>query len=199
MKYLGTISDDKDLVTKEYVDDAISIAGGAVPATATPIMDGTGAVGTSTKYAREDHVHPSDTTKADISSTVSNVAYDSTNAKITETINGNTSDVVTVATLSVALGIGDKLNKTNGEETSDLNNCKTAGFYTFTKDASNIPFTSGGGVGGSLLVMRFSSTYIYQVAFANNNSTTSTAAQLRIYARRYYNGTWYEWYKFTLS
>ena len=130
---------------------------------------------------------------------VTNVAYDSTNAKITETINGNTSDVVTVATLSTALGIGDKLNKTNGEETSDLNNCKTAGFYTFTKDASNIPFTSGGGVGGSLLVMRFSSTYIYQVAFANNNSTTSTAAQLRIYARRYYNGTWYAWYKFTLS
>ena len=35
------------------------------PATATPSMDGTGAVGTSTKYAREDHVHPSDTTKVD--------------------------------------------------------------------------------------------------------------------------------------
>ena len=34
-------------------------------ATATPLMDGEGAVGTSTKYAREDHVHPSDTTKVD--------------------------------------------------------------------------------------------------------------------------------------
>lgn len=34
------------------------------PATATPIMDGVGAVGTSAKYAREDHVHPSDTTRA---------------------------------------------------------------------------------------------------------------------------------------
>lgn len=35
------------------------------PASATPKMDGTGAVGTSAKYAREDHVHPSDTTKVD--------------------------------------------------------------------------------------------------------------------------------------
>ena len=30
------------------------------PATAAPLMDGTAAVGTSTKYAREDHVHPQD-------------------------------------------------------------------------------------------------------------------------------------------
>lgn len=28
------------------------------PATETPIEDGTAAVGTSSKYAREDHVHP---------------------------------------------------------------------------------------------------------------------------------------------
>lgn len=33
--------------------------------TATPLMNGTAAVGTSTKLAREDHVHPSDTTKVD--------------------------------------------------------------------------------------------------------------------------------------
>lgn len=42
--------------------------------------------------------------KADKSATVSNVAYDSTNAKITKTINDITSDVVTVATLKTALG-----------------------------------------------------------------------------------------------
>ena len=40
---------------------------GTIPtlATAAPPMDGTAAVGTSTKAAREDHVHPSDTSKAD--------------------------------------------------------------------------------------------------------------------------------------
>lgn len=35
------------------------------PSSSTPVMDGTGAVGTSTDYARADHVHPSDTTKVD--------------------------------------------------------------------------------------------------------------------------------------
>lgn len=43
--------------------------------------------------------------KADKSATVSNVAYDSTNKKITKTINGTTSDVVTVATLKTALNL----------------------------------------------------------------------------------------------
>ncbi len=42
--------------------------------------------------------------KADKTATVSNVAYDSTNKKITKTINGTTSDIVTVATLKTALG-----------------------------------------------------------------------------------------------
>lgn len=33
------------------------------PATASPLMDGTAAVGSSVKYAREDHVHPTDTSR----------------------------------------------------------------------------------------------------------------------------------------
>ena len=42
--------------------------------------------------------------KADKTATVSNVAYNSTSKKITKTINGTTTDVVTVATLKTALG-----------------------------------------------------------------------------------------------
>jgi hypothetical protein len=34
---------------------------------ATPIIDGTAAVGTSTRFARQDHVHPTDTTRAAVS------------------------------------------------------------------------------------------------------------------------------------
>ena len=37
--------------------------GGAPPSVSTPVMDGTGAAGTATPYAREDHVHPSDTSR----------------------------------------------------------------------------------------------------------------------------------------
>lgn len=43
--------------------------GGDVPAAgnASPLMDGTASAGSSTAYAREDHKHPSDTSKADAS------------------------------------------------------------------------------------------------------------------------------------
>jgi hypothetical protein len=43
--------------------------------------------------------------KADKSSTVSNVAYDTTNKKITKTINGTTSDVVKVSTIKTDLNL----------------------------------------------------------------------------------------------
>lgn len=46
--------------------DLYAPAGGSSvdPATAAPSMDGTAAVGSSAKYAREDHVHPTDTSRA---------------------------------------------------------------------------------------------------------------------------------------
>jgi len=42
-------------------------------ADATPVMDGTAAVGTSTDYAREDHVHPTDTSRASSTHTHGNI------------------------------------------------------------------------------------------------------------------------------
>lgn len=48
-----------------YDTEWVNQSAGVDPATATPLMDGTGAVGSSAKYAREDHVHPSDTAKQD--------------------------------------------------------------------------------------------------------------------------------------
>lgn len=46
--------------TSDLTNDSGYITSSSVPsaATATPIVDGTAAVGTSVKYAREDHVHP---------------------------------------------------------------------------------------------------------------------------------------------
>lgn len=49
------------------------------PATSAPIMDGTAAVGSSAKYAREDHVHPTDTSRQE-------TLVSGTNIK---TVNGN--------------------------------------------------------------------------------------------------------------
>jgi hypothetical protein len=43
-------------------------------ASATPLMDGTAAVGSSAKYAREDHVHPSDTSRVPTTRKINNKA-----------------------------------------------------------------------------------------------------------------------------
>lgn len=64
-----TIYNDGQTVTT-YSVARMGIDGVGTPGTQTPYMDGTGAVGTSTNFAREDHVHPSDTSKLDASSFV---------------------------------------------------------------------------------------------------------------------------------
>ena len=57
------------------------------PASTSPKMDGTAAVGTSAKYAREDHVHPTDTSRAAANHTHSSNDITALNAsKLTGTI-----------------------------------------------------------------------------------------------------------------
>lgn len=53
--------------TSDLTNDSGFITASAVPdpSSAAPAMDGTGAAGSSTDYARADHVHPSDTAKQD--------------------------------------------------------------------------------------------------------------------------------------
>lgn len=53
------LTNDSGFITSADVPE------GASASTATPLMDGTAAVGTSTAFARGDHVHPSDTAKVD--------------------------------------------------------------------------------------------------------------------------------------
>lgn len=47
--------------------------GQGAPGSATPLMDGTASVGTANAYSREDHRHPSDTTKLSVSALSSTV------------------------------------------------------------------------------------------------------------------------------
>ena len=57
-------------VTQQYALTPVSLfgGGGGTPGTANPLMDGTAAPGTATPYSREDHVHPSDTSRAPLAS-----------------------------------------------------------------------------------------------------------------------------------
>ena len=54
------LTNDSGFITKDQVPE------GAVASNTTPKMDGTAAVGVETAFARGDHVHPSDTSKANI-------------------------------------------------------------------------------------------------------------------------------------
>ena len=49
--------------------------GTGAPGTATPLMDGVAAVGTANAYAREDHVHPTDTSRAAAADILNKVLY----------------------------------------------------------------------------------------------------------------------------
>ena len=79
--------------------------------TATPSMDGTGSAGTASTYARGDHTHPADTSKADVSSTVSNVSFNTSNNKLFKTINGTTTEVVQFETVATTGDYADLDNK----------------------------------------------------------------------------------------
>lgn len=63
--------------TPKAVADALAAATGAIPAatTTTPKMDGTAAVGSETKWAKGDHVHPTDTSRAPTSHASSATTY----------------------------------------------------------------------------------------------------------------------------
>ena len=92
----------------------------------TPSMDGTAATGSSPRWARQDHVHPSDTTKADKSAAVTAVTWDSTNKKFTKTINGSSSDIVSAADLRTGLNVEDGAEANVQPDWSESDNTKDA-------------------------------------------------------------------------
>lgn len=125
-KKTSEITNDSGFIT---IDD---VPEGAAASSTTPLMDGTAAVGTESAFARGDHRHPSDTTKADKSATVSTVAYDTTNKKITKTINGTTTDVITAAKIVTdGGGVTDVSGKV--DKTTTVNGHALSGNVTVSK------------------------------------------------------------------
>ena len=82
--------------------------------------------------------------------------------------------------------ISDKWTVSAGS--ADLDTLVNTGFYTYTSSNPNIPTATG----GTLLVIRTSSTYIYQVAFCNSSGTdVNRVPSIRV---RFKNATnWSTW------
>ena len=72
-----------DGVLKLYNGTAWEAFAGDIPApsTATPAMDGTGAAGSSTAYARGDHVHPTDTSRMAATATGADIPVSGTDSR----------------------------------------------------------------------------------------------------------------------
>lgn len=84
-------------------NDGESITGAVVtasPSDASPAMDGTASAGVATTYSRGDHVHPSDTNKANIN----NPSFTGTPTAPTASKGTNTTQIATTAFVQNALG-----------------------------------------------------------------------------------------------
>lgn len=83
--------------------------------TANPPMDGTAATGTSLRYARQDHVHPSDNTKAPVASPT----FTGTPAAPTAVVGTNTTQLATTAFVQAGIA-NDAVGKTLLDAKGDL-------------------------------------------------------------------------------
>ena len=121
---------------------------------ATPLVNGTAAVGTSLRFARQDHVHPTDTTRL---ATANNLSELTATASTARTNLG----LGTVATVNDAPSDGSTYGRNNGAWVvagggggggTDYQAYTTAGTFTWTKPAGAkwvevIMFGAGGGGG----------------------------------------------------
>ena len=145
-----------------------SSSGGDIPSpsSSNPVMDGTAAPGTSTDYARADHVHPSDTTKANIgdipSPSSSNPVMDGTAAPGTSTDYARADHVHPSDTSKVS--IQDVINALYGTIATsiatgtDLNQLWIPGVY-ICSDATgvtNMPSNISGQVPFKLIIEKLS-------------------------------------------
>ena len=72
---------------------------------ATPLVNGTAAVGTSLRYARQDHVHPTDTTRAPLASPAftGTPSLPTGTTAVTQTAGNNTTAIATTAFVTAAV------------------------------------------------------------------------------------------------
>ena len=165
-------------------------------ASANPKMDGTVAVGTSAKYAREDHVHPVDTSRAAASH--NHAASNITSGTLAVARGGTGGADVTAAANS--LQVASLGNGTAIPNTADLNTYTTLGNYhcAQTADARKIKHVPG--FNTSTLLNTSFSAFTMKVGYGTGTGYPCQTIIQYDTGVRYYrvqsNGTWGDWKEF---
>jgi hypothetical protein len=115
----------------------------------TPVVNGTAAIGTSTRFARADHVHPTDTSRAPLASPT----FTGVPASTTAAVDTNTTQVATTAfvvgqassTSALALGtaaVGTSLRYARADHVHAMPTLSQVGAATADVSLSNFKITS---------------------------------------------------------
>ena len=111
------ITNDSGFITISDVPE------GAAASSTTPKMDGTAAVGAETAFARGDHVHPKDTSKANLASPT----FTGTPAAPTAAAGTNTTQIATCAFVTTA--VSSKANSADVYTKTEVDNLVTGALH----------------------------------------------------------------------
>lgn len=111
------ITNDSGFITISDVPE------GAAASSTTPKMDGTAAAGTETAFARGDHVHPKDTSKANLASPT----FTGTPAAPTAAAGTNTTQIATCAFVTTA--VSSKANSADVYTKTEVDNLVTGALH----------------------------------------------------------------------
>lgn len=111
------ITNDSGFITASDVPE------GASASSTTPKMDGTATIGTETAFARGDHIHPKDTSKADLASPT----FTGTPAAPTATAGTNTTQIATTAFVQNA--VSTKANSNDVYTKTEVDNLVTGALH----------------------------------------------------------------------
>ena len=139
-------------------------------------MDGTAAPGSSTDYARADHVHPSDTSKQDV-------------LTFNGTYNASTNPAATVATAKVVMDANGGKNKLQTPDISDLSGTLTSNATINSDGSISIVVDSTLSADGGVNYMTTIPAGTYHYSAIEGSSTAETNAY-DSYIQKQVGGSW---------
>ena len=172
-------TNNTQIATTAFVANAVSVAGGLLPSNATPLMNGTASAGIGIEASRDDHVHPTDTSRAPLASP----ALTGVPTAPTATVGTNTTQIATTAFVLANAGSGggtpsDANPLMNGTAAPGVSTDYSRGDHVHPTDTSRAALASPtftGTPAAPTAAAGTNTTQIATTAFVNTQINTSAA------------------------